>query len=58
MLDGIEALTIYSDNDPAGAKAAEVCTNRWKRSDRETRIVEPPRGLKDFGDVAKEKRYG
>jgi putative DNA primase/helicase len=58
VLDGIEALTIYSDNDAPGIKAAEICAHHWNSNGRETRIVEPPRRVKDFGDVAQEKRHG
>lgn len=47
VLPGIEALTIFADNDPAGLKAARECGQRWADAGREVRVVIP-----DFGDVA------
>src|SRR5690606_12940267 len=39
VLSGIEALTIVSDTDEAGMKAAETCAARWLEAGREARIV-------------------
>src|SRR5690606_37786433 len=47
VLPGVEALTIFADNDPAGLKAARECGQRWADAGREVRVVIP-----DFGDVA------
>jgi hypothetical protein len=58
VLGGIEALTVFADNDSAGAQAAEACIARWRAAGREACVVAPPGHLKDFGDVAKEERYG
>ena len=58
VLGGIEALTVFADNDSPGAEAAAACVARWRAAGKEACVVAPPRHLKDFGDVAKEKRYG
>ncbi len=41
VLSGIEHLTIFSDNDEAGTKAARVCAKRWKASGNEAVIALP-----------------
>src|SRR5262249_25939220 len=58
VLGGIEALTVFADNDTAGAGAAASCVARWRAAGKEACVVAPPRQFKDFGDVAKEERYG
>lgn len=58
VLGGIEALTLFADNDTPGRQAAEACAARWRAAGKEALIVESPRHLMDFGDVAKEERYG
>ena len=35
VLPGIEALTIFHDKDEAGARAAELCAQRWASAGRE-----------------------
>jgi len=57
VLGGIEALTVFADNDTPGRTAAEACVARWRAAGKEARVVAPPRDLKDFGAVA-EARHG
>jgi len=54
ILPGIEALTIFADNDSAGIKTAKQCAARWKVAGREVRIVAPIRAGEDWADVARE----
>jgi putative DNA primase/helicase len=58
VLGGIETLTVFSDNDSAGARAAQACIERWQAAGKRARIVAPPRRLKDFGSIAEEQRHG
>jgi putative DNA primase/helicase len=37
-ISGIESLTIFSDNDAPGMKAARACAARWTDADREARL--------------------
>ena len=53
VLNGIEALTIYADNDEAGLKAARECARRWADAGREARIRAPRAPGADAADVAK-----
>jgi hypothetical protein len=39
VLSGIDALTIFRDDDDTGIKAAEVCAQRWSAIDREVFIA-------------------
>ncbi|MGC2410630.1 MAG: toprim domain-containing protein [Methyloceanibacter sp.] len=39
VLDGIEALTIFGDDDENGAKAAEACAQHWALTGREAYIA-------------------
>jgi len=57
VLGGIEALTIFADNDSAGAEAAAACAERWRQAGKEACVVAPPHQFKDFGAVA-EARHG
>ena len=41
VLPGIEALTIFSDADEPGLKAAEACRSRWLAAGKEAEIVCP-----------------
>jgi hypothetical protein len=50
VLTGIESLTVFADNDPAGIKAAETLCNRWHEAGREARIALAPQG--DWNDAA------
>ena len=62
VLDGIEALTIFSDHDRpnpktgrrAGNEAAAVCARRWAEAGREARIFLPPTEGTDIADLAVE----
>jgi hypothetical protein len=58
LLGGIEALTVFSDNDAPGRPAAEMCAERWRAAGREARVVAPPSHRKDFGAVAEGRRDG
>jgi len=57
VLGGIEALTVFADNDTAGAAAAAACAARWRAAGKEACVVAPPGQFKDFGAVA-EARHG
>ncbi len=46
VLDCIETLLIFADNDAAGLAAARACGSRWAAAGREARLVVP-----DHGDV-------
>lgn len=50
VLDGIECLTIFSDADQAGEKAARACTERWTEAGREVTVHRAPAGC-DWNDV-------
>jgi hypothetical protein len=39
VLAGIEALTIFRDDEPNGIQAAEVCASRWVKAGREVSIA-------------------
>ncbi len=54
VLSGIEALTIFSDNDAPGRTAAEMGAARWRQAGKQASVVEPPRHLKDFAAEAEE----
>ena len=67
VLGGLEALTVFADNDTPGAQAAEACVARWRAAGKEARVVAPPRqlprfcsttaeGAMDYG--CKESNYG
>jgi putative DNA primase/helicase len=49
-LDGIDALTIFADNDDAGTNAAEQCARRWAAV-AEVHVVTPAQAGFDFADV-------
>ncbi len=49
VLNGIESLTIFADNDPAGLTAAQECRRRWRDAEREVRVL---RARADGADVA------
>jgi phage/plasmid primase-like uncharacterized protein len=50
VVPGIECLTVFADNDPAGIKAAETLCQRWFDAGREARIALAPSG--DWNDYA------
>ncbi|HVO00887.1 MAG TPA: toprim domain-containing protein [Candidatus Cybelea sp.] len=53
VLDGIESLTLFADNDASGTgrRAAEACARRWRDAGREAGIVMPMKTGTDFNDV-------
>ena len=50
VLPGLDEITIFSDCDPAGMRAAETCARRWAEAGREATIWTPERG--DWRDAA------
>jgi len=54
VLDGIECLTIYADNDASGTgvDAAHACAEMWSHAGREVYVVTPPNVGTDWCDVA------
>ncbi len=50
ILDGIDALTIFADNDAAGTKAAYQCEKRWA-SIAEVVVATPDQAGFDVADV-------
>jgi hypothetical protein len=50
VLEGVEALTIAGDHDPAGIKAARECAQRWRAAGRDVRIVMPGAPGRDIND--------
>ena len=50
VLPGLDEITIFSDCDPAGMRAAETCARRWSEAGREATIWTPERG--DWRDAA------
>jgi hypothetical protein len=52
VLNGIEALTVFADNDNAGRSAAHKCVHRWQEAGREARIWVPKVDGQDFAEVA------
>lgn len=51
VLAGIESLLIFSDNDPAGIKAANDAARRWKAAGCSVRVVMPPTKGADIADL-------
>ncbi len=53
VLDGIEALTVFADNDQnnAGESAARQCISRWQQAGREANSVRPRTVGQDWADV-------
>jgi hypothetical protein len=39
VLEGVEAITVGVDHDPAGITAAHACAERWRAAGREARLV-------------------
>lgn len=50
VIDGIETLTIFADNDPAGLKEAATLQARWRDAGWEARIVAAPEEGTDWND--------
>ena len=51
VLAGIECLTILTDNDETGKRAALACSERWTASGREVFRVVPKMPGADFADI-------
>lgn len=50
VLEGLQRLTIFADNDCVGLKAAENCAGRWLAAGRTVRIVAPKTEGADWND--------
>lgn len=55
-LAGVEALTIFADNDASGTgqRAALACAERWHAANREVTLVEPKSVGADIADILRE----
>jgi DNA primase len=53
VLNGIESLTIFADNDDAGIGAARACASRLREAGREVRIRTPLKAGHDINDIAR-----
>jgi len=53
VIDGVGELIILADNEPVGLKAAHQAVDRWRRVGRQTHVVPPPKGEKDFDEPLK-----
>lgn len=51
VLPGIEALTIFADNDAAGLHGAKGAAARWRAEDREVRVLTPRTEGRDIADL-------
>jgi DNA polymerase bacteriophage-type len=51
VLPGVERLIILVDHDPAGTRAARICTDRWQRAGRTVVRLTPKRAGADFNDL-------
>jgi len=51
VLDGVESLTVFSDQDAAGIKAALACQARWREAGKECAIAAPPIAGTDWNDL-------
>ena len=51
VLEGIECLTVFADNDAAGIRAADRVAEKWSTAGREVRICIPPRPESDWNDI-------
>jgi putative DNA primase/helicase len=47
---GIEALTLFCENDAANRKAVEECGTRWVREGREVFVLNPDKNFSDLND--------
>jgi hypothetical protein len=52
VLNGIEALTIAADNDPAGQAAAQTCATRWAAAGRTVSVTQQRQN--DINDLVQE----
>jgi len=51
VVDGIPALTVYADHDPAGLSAAQQLATRWRNAGREVCIQAPAAPGHDVNDL-------
>jgi len=51
VIDSVSRLTIWADNDPAGIKAAEACSNRWARGGKTVEQKKPRQAGWDADNV-------
>lgn len=51
VLDGMDALTVFADAEPAGINAARECAIRWAENGREAQIAAPRLKYGDWNDV-------
>jgi putative DNA primase/helicase len=51
VIETVNRLTIWADNDEAGLKAAEQCETRWRVARRTVETFKPRKGGRDFNDV-------
>ena len=54
VLPGVESLTIFADNDPAGIRASAAVADRWAAAGREVRLVMPPTVGADVNDMVRQ----
>ena len=54
----VRNVTIASDNDPPGKRAATRAALRWRKEGRQVRIVQPDARGQDFNDVLQERGGG
>jgi len=52
VLDGIEALAIFADHDPAGLAGASTLAARWRASGRTAEVIAPRGHKADWNDIA------
>ena len=53
VLEGIECLTIFADNDKVGLESARQCARRWTAAGKEARICPPSMTGCDWNDVVR-----
>jgi hypothetical protein len=54
ILDGIESLIVFRDNDPTGLLAGKECGLRWQRAGRDVKLVTPSKPGHDVNDAVRE----
>ncbi|GAN52301.1 hypothetical protein ME121_6432 [Methylobacterium sp. ME121] len=58
VLSGVECLWISVDHDPAGERAARVCSARWQAAGAETFLVKTTTPGTDLNDLIKGAQHG
>jgi hypothetical protein len=51
LLAELKQLTILGEHDNANARAADICSKRWRKAGRRARIAMPDPGYADFNDI-------